>query len=147
MNPVHVLNGPNLNLLGKREPEIYGHDTLADIEARLKTQAAQSGFDVVVRQTNHEGELVTHIQDARTAASAVIINPAAYTHTSVAVHDALKMLDVPVIELHLSNPHAREAFRHHSYVSPVATGIIAGFGAAGYEHALASVLRLLETET
>jgi 3-dehydroquinate dehydratase-2 len=144
MKPVHVLNGPNLNLLGKREPEIYGKDTLADIEAKLRAQASDAGLEVVLRQTNHEGELVTHIQDARTEASAVIINPAAYTHTSVAVHDALKMLDIPVIELHLSNPHAREAFRHHSYVSPVATGIIAGFGAAGYEHALSAALRLLK---
>ncbi len=137
---VLVLNGPNLNLLGKREPEIYGHDTLADIEARLQARAAQSGAEVVLRQTNHEGELVTHIQEARTEASAVIINPAAYTHTSVAVCDALKMLDIPIVELHLSNPHAREAFRHHSYVSPVATGIIAGFGAKGYELALEAVL-------
>jgi 3-dehydroquinate dehydratase-2 len=144
MKPVQVLNGPNLNLLGKREPEIYGKDTLADIEAKLRAQASDAGLEVVLRQTNHEGELVTHIQDARTEASAVIINPAAYTHTSVAVHDALKMLDIPVIELHLSNPHAREAFRHHSYVSPVATGIIAGFGAAGYEHALSAALRLLK---
>lgn len=142
--PIHVLNGPNLNLLGLREPEIYGHDTLADIEARLAARAGARG--VVMRQTNHEGELVTLIQEARTQAAAVILNPAAYTHTSVAVHDALKMLTIPVIELHLSNPHAREAFRHHSYVSPVATGIIAGFGARGYELALDAALMLIGSD-
>lgn len=142
--PIHVLNGPNLNLLGLREPEIYGHDTLADIEARLAARAGARA--VVMRQTNHEGELVTLIQEARTQAAAVILNPAAYTHTSVAVHDALKMLTIPVIELHLSNPHAREAFRHHSYVSPVATGIIAGFGARGYELALDAALMLIGSD-
>lgn len=142
--PIHVLNGPNLNLLGLREPEIYGHDTLADIEARLAARAGARA--VVMRQTNHEGELVTLIQEARTQAAAVILNPAAYTHTSVAVHDALKMLTIPVIELHLSNPHAREAFRHHSYVSPVATGIIAGFGARGYELALDAALTLIGSD-
>lgn len=142
--PVHVLNGPNLNLLGLREPEIYGSDTLADIEARLNARAQSSGRAVVLRQTNHEGELVEHIQQARTDASGVIINPAAYTHTSVAVHDALKMLAIPIIELHLSNPHAREAFRHKSFVSPVATGIVAGFGARGYELALDAMLALVD---
>ena len=142
--PVHVLNGPNLNLLGLREPEIYGSDTLADIEVRLNARAQNSGRGVVLRQTNHEGELVEHIQQARTEASGLIINPAAYTHTSVAVHDALKMLAIPIIELHLSNPHAREAFRHKSFVSPVATGIIAGFGARGYELALDAMLALVD---
>lgn len=138
--PIHVLNGPNLNLLGHREPEIYGSDTLEDIGARLSARAARAGVEVVMGQSNHEGGLVDLIHVARTDASAVIINPAAYTHTSVAVHDALRMLKVPIIELHLTNPHAREEFRHHSYVSPVATGIIAGFGAAGYELALEAVL-------
>lgn len=142
--PVHVLNGPNLNLLGLREPEIYGSDTLADIEVRLNARAQNAGRGVVLRQTNHEGELVEHIQQARTEACGVIINPAAYTHTSVAVHDALKMLAIPIIELHLSNPHAREAFRHKSFVSPVATGIIAGFGARGYELALDAMLALVD---
>ncbi len=142
--PVHVLNGPNLNLLGLREPEIYGSDTLADIEVRLNARAQNSGRGVVLRQTNHEGELVEHIQQARTEACGLIINPAAYTHTSVAVHDALKMLAIPIIELHLSNPHAREAFRHKSFVSPVATGIIAGFGARGYELALDAMLALVD---
>lgn len=143
--PVHVLNGPNLNLLGLREPEIYGSDTLADIEARLNVRAQTSGRAVVLRQTNYEGELVEHIQQARTEACGVILNPAAYTHTSVAVHDALKMLAIPIIELHLTNPHAREAFRHKSFVSPVATGIIAGFGASGYELALDAMLGLVAT--
>ena len=141
--PIHVLNGPNLNLLGHREPEIYGHDTLDDIAARLSDRAAPHGIEVVMGQSNHEGGLVDLIQRARTEASALIINPAAYTHTSVAVHDALRMLRIPIVELHLSNPHAREAFRHHSYVSPVATGIVAGFGAAGYELALDAVLGIL----
>lgn len=147
MPEIHVLNGPNLNLLGHREPDIYGSDTLADIEAALKVIAQPEGMDVRLRQTNYEGELVEHIQDARVAAAGVIINPAAYTHTSVAVHDALRMLNVPIIELHLSNPHAREAFRHHSYVSPVATGIVAGFGALGYEMALRTMLRMLAAKS
>ena len=117
--------------------------TLADIEARLQ-ELAPDGIGVVLKQSNFEGGLVTHVQEAREHAAGVIINPAAYTHTSVAVYDALKMLDVPVIELHLSNPHAREAFRHHSYVSPAATGIIAGFGSFGYELALKAVLNLIK---
>ncbi|MFK7945463.1 MAG: type II 3-dehydroquinate dehydratase [Paracoccaceae bacterium] len=140
---IHVLNGPNLNLLGLREPEIYGHTTLADIEATLKSIAESAGYGLIFGQSNHEGGLVELIQNARQA-SGIIINPAAYTHTSIAVCDALKMAEGPVIELHLSNPHARESFRHHSYVSPVATGIVAGFGAAGYEHAIAAMLRLLD---
>ena len=140
---LHVLNGPNLNLLGLREPEIYGHDTLADIEARLRADADAAGYGLVFAQSNHEGGLVELIQEARQAAG-IIINPAAYTHTSVAICDALKMAEGPVIELHLSNPHAREAFRHHSFVSPVATGIIAGFGAKGYGLALKAMIGLLE---
>lgn len=144
MTQIHVLNGPNLNLLGVREPEIYGSDTLADIEARLKT-AAPAGVSIVFKQTNFEGQLVTDIQEARESAAGVIINSAAYTHTSVAMLDALKMLEVPVIELHLSNPHARETFRHHSFVSPIATGIVAGFGARGYELALQGILGLIES--
>lgn len=144
MTQIHVLNGPNLNLLGHREPDIYGHDTLEDIRARMAA-AAPDGVEIVMAQSNHEGGLVELIQTARTEAAAVIINPAAYTHTSVAVHDALRTLKVPIIELHLSNPHAREAFRHHSYVSPVATGIIAGFGAAGYLLALRGALGLIES--
>ena len=143
MPAIHVLNGPNLNLLGQREPEIYGHTTLADIEARLKEVAAPHGVEVRLRQTNFEGGLVEHIHDARQEADGIIINPAAYTHSSVAVHDALRTFEGPVIELHLSNPHTREPFRHHSYVSPVATGIIAGFGARGYELALSAMLGLI----
>ncbi len=138
---IHVLNGPNLNLLGVREPDIYGHDTLADIEQRCVKAAG--GALVVFRQTNHEGALVDWIQEARESADALIINPAAYSHTSVALHDALKTLSVPVIELHLSNPAAREAFRHHSYVSSAATGVIAGFGASGYELAVQAALTLI----
>jgi 3-dehydroquinate dehydratase-2 len=129
---IYILNGPNLNLLGTREPAIYGHDTLADVEALARSRAHARGFEIVFRQTNHEGELVTWIQEARTEAAALILNPAAYTHTSVAIHDALKMLEIPVIELHLSNIHRREDWRHHSYVSLVATAIMAGFGAKGY---------------
>ena len=140
---IHILNGPNLNLLGLREPEIYGHETLEDIRVRLAPRAADAGYDLVMAQSNHEGGLVELIQTARTEAAALIINPAAYTHTSVAVHDALRMLTIPIIELHLSNPHARETFRHHSYVSPVATGIIAGFGAAGYLLALEAAIDLV----
>ncbi|MEL6997372.1 MAG: type II 3-dehydroquinate dehydratase [Pseudomonadota bacterium] len=143
MRAIHVLNGPNLNLLGQREPEIYGSDTLEDIAQRLADRAAPTGREILLRQTNYEGELVDFIQTARTDAVGVIINPAAYTHTSVAVHDALRTLTIPIIELHLSNPHAREAFRHHSYVSPVATGIIAGFGAHGYELALDAMLAII----
>jgi 3-dehydroquinate dehydratase-2 len=139
---IYVLNGPNLNLLGVREPDIYGRETLADIEQRCVEAAAriENGAMLVFRQTNHEGVLVDWIQEAREAASALIINPAAYGHTSVALHDALKTLSIPVIELHLSNPAAREAFRHHSYVSSAATGVIAGFGAAGYELAIQAAL-------
>lgn len=136
---IYVLNGPNLNLLGVREPEIYGRDTLADIEQRCVTAAAGEA-QIAFRQTNHEGVLVDWIQEARESAQALIINPAAYGHTSVALHDALKTLTIPVIELHLSNPAAREAFRHHSYVSSAATGVIAGFGAAGYELAVQAAL-------
>lgn len=141
--PVHVLNGPNLNMLGVREPHIYGQDTLADIEKRCAAKAEAAGRGLVFRQSNYEGELIGWIQQARGEAAAVIINPAGLTHTSVALADALKMLDVPVIELHLSNPHAREAFRHHSYVSPTAAGIIAGFGSPGYEMAMDAVLRMV----
>jgi 3-dehydroquinate dehydratase-2 len=137
--PVYVLNGPNLNMLGEREREIYGAGTLEDIEQRCRAAAAARGLAVEFRQTNVEGELVTWIQEARQNASAVIINAAAYTHTSVAVHDALKLISAPVVEVHLSNIYKREPFRHHSYVSPVATGVICGFGAKGYELAIEAV--------
>lgn len=134
-----VLNGPNLNMLGVREPAVYGRDTLADIEAACKTAAAARGWSLEFRQSNHEGELVGWIQAARTEADALVINPAAFTHTSVAILDALMLLDIPVVEVHLSNIHKREEFRHHSYVSRVATGVIAGFGAKGYLLALAAL--------
>lgn len=139
MSEIHILNGPNLNLLGEREPEIYGSDTLGDIEARCRKLAGER-VKIVFAQTNSEGALVDLIHEARRAGADVIINAAAYTHTSVAVHDALKMIEGRVIELHLSNPHAREAFRHMSYVAPAATGVIAGFGAKGYEMAVAALL-------
>lgn len=137
------LNGSNLNMLGVREPHIYGHDTLADIDKRLQARATALGLAVEMRQSNHEGDLVTMIQEARTTCVGIVINPAAYTHTSVAVLDALLMCDFPVIELHLSNPHCRDAFRHHSFVSQAAKGIICGFGAHGYELALEAMAKLV----
>lgn len=138
--PIYVLGGPNLNLLGTREPEIYGRDTLEDIHARLT--ALSPAVPLVLRQTNSEGELVSWIQEAGREAVALILNAAAYTHTSIALHDALKSLKISVIEVHLSNPAAREAFRHVNYVAPVATATIAGLGAYGYELALEAALRL-----
>jgi 3-dehydroquinate dehydratase II len=139
---IYVLNGPNLNLLGVREPEIYGYTTLEDIRANLEALSAAKGYSVVFKQTNHEGELIDWIHEAREAACALILNPAAYGHTSVALYDALKALKIPVIECHLSNPAAREPFRHHSFVSPVAKGVIAGFGALGYGLALEAAISL-----
>lgn len=135
-NPVFVLNGPNLNLLGTRQPEIYGYETLADIETLCRKTCAAHDIDLVFEQSNHEGGLVELIQRARTEACGIVINPAAYTHTSVAVRDALSACDMPIFEVHLSNVHAREAFRHQSYVSGVATGVIAGLGSYGYVAAL-----------
>lgn len=133
---IFVLNGPNLNRLGKREPEIYGSLTLADIEAKCTRHASKLGYTIDFRQTNHEGELVDWIQEAGDKAKGLVINPAAYTHTSVALQDAIRASGLTVIEVHLSNIHARESFRHHSYVSPVALGVICGLGAQGYELAL-----------
>lgn len=130
--PIYVLNGPNLNLLGTREPEIYGRATLDDAQAQATDEADRLGFDIVFRQSNHEGEIVDWIQEARDQAAAVIINAGAYTHTSVAILDALLGSELPVIELHLSNIFRREPFRHHSYVSQAAVGVICGFGVAGY---------------
>ncbi|ESQ75277.1 type II 3-dehydroquinate dehydratase [Asticcacaulis sp. AC402] len=142
--PIYVLNGPNLNLLGVREPEIYGYDTLADIESRCRARLSGTGTDLVFRQSNHEGELIDWIHEARESGCALIINPAGYGHTSVALLDALKALAIPVIECHLSNPQTREPFRHHSYVSLAAKGIIAGFGPIGYELAVQAVLAMLK---
>ena len=139
---IYVLNGPNLNLLGEREPEVYGRQTLADIEALCRAAAPDAG--IVFHQSNHEGELVDWIHEARTKASALVINPAAFTHTSVALLDALKTLDIPVIECHLSNPAAREEFRRHSYVSLAATGVISGLGPQGYELAVKAAHRLAQ---
>jgi 3-dehydroquinate dehydratase II len=142
--PIHILNGPNLNLLGSREPEIYGKTTLAQIEKACRARAEAHGFAILFDQSNKEGELVEMIQAARTASSAVIVNAAAYTHTSVAVLDALKMLSVPVIEVHLSNPARRENFRHTSYVAMGATGTIAGFGLNSYLLAIEAVAAILK---
>jgi 3-dehydroquinate dehydratase-2 len=140
---VLVLNGPNLNMLGVREPEIYGRATLADIESGCQKHAGALGLSIEFRQSNNEGELVTWIQEARQSADAIVINAGAFTHTSVALLDALSMFGKPIIELHLSNIYAREEFRHRSYISPAASGIICGFGASGYEIALDAVKRML----
>jgi len=140
---VFILNGPNLNLLGTREPEIYGYDTLADINARLATQAQGLGLAIDARQSNHEGDLVDWLHEAQSAgAKAVLLNAGAYTHTSVALHDAIKSIKVPVIEVHLSNPHTREGFRHKSYVGMAAKATVAGFGPASYTVALNAVATL-----
>ena len=131
---IHVLNGPNLNLLGVREPDIYGRETLADVQA-ICERAAEGGA-VVFRQSNHEGQLIDWVQEARTEACALVINPAGYGHTSVALLDALKTLDIPIVECHLSNPAARETFRRETFVSLAATGVVSGFGGASYELAV-----------
>jgi 3-dehydroquinate dehydratase II len=141
---IYCLNGPNLNLLGVREPHVYGRDTLADIEAICLAAAEESGADLTFRQTNHEGVLVDWIQEARTQSHALVLNAGAYTHTSIAVHDALKALTIPIIETHLSNPHAREPFRHASFVAPAATGLVAGLGSFGYRLAILAAAHLAE---
>lgn len=143
MPTIFVLNGPNLNLLGLREPEIYGHDTLDDIAGRMEDRARELGFDVEFRQSNHEGHLIDWLHEANAdRAKAVVLNPGGFTHTSVALHDAVKAISIPVIEVHLSNPHARESFRHRSYVGQAAKGTIAGFGALGYLLALDAAAKL-----
>lgn len=141
--PIYVLNGPNLNLLGTREPDIYGSTTLSDIEARVRTRAGTFGYDVVFRQTNLEGELIDWVQEAGREACAVVINPAGYGHTSIALLDALKAIGVPVVECHLSHLALREDFRRETYVSLAAKGIIAGFGAHGYELAVEAAVGLV----
>ena len=143
VKPIYVLSGPNLNLLGTREPEIYGHQTLDDVRDLCEARAKSLGHEVVFRQSNHEGALVDWIQEARDAACALVINPAAYGHTSIAILDALKMLSIPVIECHLSNPAAREAFRRETYVSLAATGLVSGFGAKSYELAVEAAAGLV----
>lgn len=140
-----ILNGPNLNLLGTREPGIYGSLTLADIEANCREKAAVLGFSAVeFRQSNHEGVLVDWIQEAGRRGAGVVMNPGAYTHTSIALHDAIKGASVPLIEVHISNVHARESFRHRSFVSPVAAGVIVGLGPLGYTLALEALAGLLK---
>jgi 3-dehydroquinate dehydratase-2 len=140
--PIYILNGPNLNLLGQREPEVYGYTTLPQIEKMCAEQAAAHGLSIVFRQSNREGEIVDHLQEARTSASAVIINPAGYGHTSIAILDSIQALKIPVIEVHLSNLAKREAYRHHSYVSKGATGIVMGLGAQGYLRAVDAIAEI-----
>ncbi len=141
--PITIINGPNLNMLGTREPEIYGHETLSDIERTCTELAAELGLTVQCLQSNHEGQMVDWIQQARNDSCAIVINPAAYSHTSVAILDALNLFDGPVIEVHISNIHRRESFRHHSYVSARADGVIAGLGTEGYLAAVRRIKNLL----
>ena len=147
MPTVFILNGPNLNLLGVREPATYGYDTLADVEQRCLARAAALDLTIDFRQTNHEGQLVDWIQEARESAEGIILNAGALTHTSVAVLDALFAAGLPVIEVHLSNIFRRESFRHHSYVSLAANGVICGLGAKGYELAVDAIASLIEGES
>jgi 3-dehydroquinate dehydratase-2 len=140
---IYVLNGPNLNLLGTREPDIYGSDTLDDIAGQLEDQAQALGVTVDVRQSNHEGHLIDWLHEAQASgAKAVLLNAGAYTHTSIAIHDAIKAITVPVIEVHLSNPHRRDAFRHKSFVGEAAVGTVSGFGAMSYTLALDAAVKL-----
>jgi 3-dehydroquinate dehydratase II len=143
VKPIYVLNGPNLNLLGLRQPEIYGRETLEDVGAALADLAEELGFAVRMLQSNHEGQLVDWVQEARGAAQGIIINPGAYSHTSIAILDALNAYEGPVLEVHISNIHKREAFRHHSHVSGRADGVIAGFGVEGYLLALRRMASLV----
>jgi 3-dehydroquinate dehydratase-2 len=131
-NRVLVLNGPNLNMLGTREPEIYGSDTIADVERLVRARAAVHGLEVDFLQSNHEGDLIDALHRGRTENVGCVVNPAGLTHTSIALHDAIKASELDVVEVHISNPHTREAFRHHSFVSPVAAAVIAGAGVSGY---------------
>jgi len=140
---IHILNGPNLNLLGQREPEIYGRETLADVETGCRALAEELGLEIRFLQSNREYELIDWIHAARDAAAGIIINPAAFTHTSVAILDALNAFAGPIIEVHISNIHKREAFRHHSYVSGVASGVIVGCGVEGYQLALRRMANLV----
>lgn len=139
--PVLVLNGPNLNTLGTRNPEVYGTETLADIEASCRNRAQQLGMQIAFAQSNHEGELVETIQQAREQFEAIVINAGAYTHTSVAIHDALEYAQLPVVEVHISNVYRRESFRHTSFISPLADAVVAGAGTLGYELALEYLAR------
>jgi 3-dehydroquinate dehydratase-2 len=141
---VYVLNGPNLNLLGKRQPAIYGHETLADVEADCRRLAKDLNLDLRFHQSNREYELIDWIHESREIAGGIVINPAAFTHTSVAILDALNTCEFPIIEIHISNVHKREEFRHHSFVSAIASGVIAGFGTQGYQLALQRMARLID---
>ena len=143
METIFILNGPNLNLLGTREPDIYGAATLAMVEEQCAAKAKALGFKIDFRQTNVEGELVNWIHEARTKAQGIVLNAGAYTHTSVALHDALKAVALPAVEVHLSNVYQRESFRHHSYISPAVQGVICGFGPQSYELALEGLSRVL----
>ncbi len=141
--PILLLNGPNLNMLGTRQPEVYGSATLDDVVDLVAATAAEYGYGVQALQTNHEGEMLDALAARRGAISGIVINPAAWTHTSVALIDALVLPEVPIVEVHISNVHAREAFRQHSYVSPIAAGVIAGFGIRGYEFAVRHLVTLI----
>lgn len=141
--PIYVLNGPNLNMLGQREPSVYGSATLADVEALCRAFAEKLGFSIEFRQSNHEGTLVDWLHEAHRNACGVALNAGAYTHTSIALHDAIKAITPPVVELHLSNVHAREAFRHHSAIAPAARGVICGFGPKSYTLAIAALADLV----
>ena len=144
---VFILNGPNLNLLGKRQPEIYGRETLADVEASCRAIGDELGLAIRFHQSNREYELIDWVHEAREAAAGIVINPAAFTHTSVALLDALKTCECPILEVHISNVHQRESFRHHSYVSLAAAGVIAGFGTQGYTLALQRLAHLINRQT
>ncbi|GAA4682357.1 type II 3-dehydroquinate dehydratase [Gordonia humi] len=141
--PILLLNGPNLNMLGTRQPEVYGADTLDDVVRLVERTAAEVGLGVRALQTNHEGEMIDAIHSARGEISGIVINPGGWTHTSVALADALVIPEVPIIEVHISNVHAREEFRHHSYISPLAAGVIAGCGIAGYDFAVRRLATLV----
>ena len=136
MSRILIINGPNLNMLGLREPDIYGDQTLDDLKELCEKAAKENAQTIDFRQTNHEGEIVSWIQEERDNIDGLIINAAAYTHTSIAIHDALKLINAPIIEVHISNPKERESFRHHSYIEPLASKVIAGMGAQGYQMAL-----------
>lgn len=141
---IYVINGPNLNLLGTRQPEVYGRETLADVERDCRVLGKTLDLEVVFHQSNLEGGVIDFIHDARLKAAGVVINAGAYTHTSIGIHDALKILDVPIIEVHISNIHQREEFRHHSYISRVASGVVVGCGTQGYQLALHRLAHLLK---
>lgn len=144
-NLIYVLNGPNLNLLGKRQPAIYGYETLADVEEDCRRVAKEHNLEIRFHQSNREYEIIDWIHEARETAAGIVINPAAFTHTSVAILDAFNTCEFPIIEVHISNVHKREAFRHHSFISPVASGVIAGFGTQGYTLAIQRLAKLIET--